>query len=491
MTILHYIFIALEVIVLFNLIIGVHELGHFLAAKWRGLKIERFAIWFGPTLWKTKIGGVEYCLNSIPFGGYVALPQMASMEGIEGKTENSAATLPPVSPLDKIIVAFAGPLFSVLLAFVFAFIVWNVGKPSDQADNTTQIGWVVAGGPAALAGLQAGDTILEVDGHPVKNFLPSGNLDDSIKWRIITSTGTNVAIKYERDGVTAMVYAIPTNPPTKWYERRALRQIAVDFAQKTLIGDLASNSPAAVAGLLTGDEVVAINGQKIFSPDAVMAAQENLTNNPNTPMTFTVVRDGKEFDKTLLAVKPLSPTNSPPSFGFMTLLGNTNVSLVYPDPWSQVQASATQIFSTIGALFEPKGQIGVQQLGGAVMIIRVYSNLFADMDNGWRRVLWFSVVLNVNLALINMLPLPVLDGGHILLSLIEFIRRRPIGPRLLNTVQSGFMVLLISFMLYIAFFDAGDWFRSSHVDREEPIVFAPAHVDNGDHGAQVTVPSAK
>src|SRR5271169_5439957 len=108
MTILHYIFIAFEVVLLFNLLIGVHELGHFLAAKWRGLKIERFAIWFGPSIWKRKIGGVEYCLNSIPFGGYVALPQMASMEGIEGKNETSAETLPPVSPLDKIIVAFAG-----------------------------------------------------------------------------------------------------------------------------------------------------------------------------------------------------------------------------------------------------------------------------------------------------------------------------------------------------------------------------------------------
>ncbi|HSY20411.1 MAG TPA: site-2 protease family protein, partial [Candidatus Acidoferrales bacterium] len=112
MSVLHYVLIALEVILIFNLIIGVHELGHFLAAKWRGLKVEKFAIWFGPTLWKKKIGDVEYALNSIPFGGYVSLPQMATMEGIEGKVESDVKQLPPVSPLDKIIVAFAGPLFS-------------------------------------------------------------------------------------------------------------------------------------------------------------------------------------------------------------------------------------------------------------------------------------------------------------------------------------------------------------------------------------------
>src|ERR1700734_782107 len=112
MIIFHYIFITLEVVLLFNLLIGVHELGHFLAAKWRGLKIDRFAIWFGKPIWKTNIDGVEYALGWIPAGGYVALPQMATMEAIEGKGDTSGEPLPNISALDKIIVAFAGPLFS-------------------------------------------------------------------------------------------------------------------------------------------------------------------------------------------------------------------------------------------------------------------------------------------------------------------------------------------------------------------------------------------
>ena len=136
-----------------------------------------------------------------------------------------------------------------------------------------------------------------------------------------------------------------------------------------------------------------------------------------------------------------------------------------------MEVSAGQIFNTFGALFSKKGEIGVQQLGGAVMIIRVYSNLFQDED-GWRRVLWFSVILNVNLALLNMLPLPVLDGGHITLSLIEAVRRRPVSGKLLEKIQSGFAALLIGFMIYIAFFDAGDWFRSARADRDVPVVFA-------------------
>src|SRR5579864_1281656 len=116
MATLKVIFIVIEVLLLFNLLIAVHEFGHFLAAKWRGLKIERFAIWFGKPIWKKKIGGVEYALGTIPAGGYVALPQMATMEAIEGKSETPAEKLPPISALDKIIVAVAGPLFSFLLA---------------------------------------------------------------------------------------------------------------------------------------------------------------------------------------------------------------------------------------------------------------------------------------------------------------------------------------------------------------------------------------
>jgi regulator of sigma E protease len=493
MTILHYIFIAVEVVLLFNLLIGVHELGHFLAAKWRGLKIERFAIWFGKPIWSKKIGGVEYALGWIPAGGYVALPQMATMEAIEGKNETPVEQLPNVAPLDKIIVAFAGPLFSFTLAIVFAFVVWGVGKPVDVEGDSTVIGWVDPSGPAWPAGLRAGDTILEVDGHPVKSFMPTGSFADSVKWRIITSTGTNIAIKYLRDGKEAMAYAVPTNPPTKWYERRALRQISISPAEKFVIAEVASNSPAAAAGLKSGDEVVALNGQKILSPMAYFVAEQALTNKPISPVAFTVKRGNEQFYRTLLAVKPLSPTNSEPSFGIVSWQGNTNVALLHPSPWSQISDSTSQIFSTVSALFAPKGQIGVQQLGGAVMIIRVYSNLFED-DDGWRRVLWFSVILNVNLALLNMLPLPVLDGGHITLALIEVIRRRPVSAKLLNTIQSGFAVLIIGFMIYIAFFDTGDWIRSSHQSHEEPVIFAPNNSgvtpnDNGDHGPQIDVPA--
>src|SRR5437764_7040416 len=197
MSILKVIFIVLEVLLLFNLLIFVHELGHFLAARWRGLKVDRFAIWFGKPIWKTKINGVEYALGTIPAGGYVSLPQMATMEAIEGKGESAGKPLPQISALDKIIVAFAGPLFSFLLALAFAVVVMVVGRPVSEAETTTTIGYVEKDSPADKAGLRPGDRILEVDGHHVTKF---GGMGDSVTWRIVRSEGETVPVKVERDG---------------------------------------------------------------------------------------------------------------------------------------------------------------------------------------------------------------------------------------------------------------------------------------------------
>ena len=469
MSTLKVFFTVLEALLALNLLIFVHELGHFLAGRWRGMKIDRFAIWFGKPIWKKTINGVEYALGWIPAGGYVSLPQMASMELIEGKTESGDQPLPPVSPLDKIIVAFAGPLFSFLLAVAFAFVVWGVGRPEQAAKNSTTIGWVVPDGPAWNAGLRAGDKVLEVDGQPVTQFGPPAQ--DSITWRIVTSEGTNIAIKYVRDGREATTYAVPTKLPTKWYERKSLRKILIGPAQPAIVAAVVTNSPAALAGLQPNDEVLAVNGEKIHAPDAVIHAQAQMTNDVK-PVTLTVRRGEEQFDITVVAKKPLKPENTQPVFGAAFWFGNTNEVLVHPNPGEQIQESAGQIFATLKTVISPKSDVGVQQLGGAVMIIRAYKNFFAS-ENGWRRVLWFSVLLNVNLALLNLLPLPVLDGGHILLATIEAVRRRPVSPRLLNYIQSGFAAVLILFMLFILFYDTGDWVRSARADREEKIIFAP------------------
>jgi regulator of sigma E protease len=309
-----------------------------------------------------------------------------------------------------------------------------------------------------------------VDGHVVTQFAPPSQ--DSVKWRIITSEGTNIAIKYLRDGQEHTAYPVPYIRPNKWYERRSLRQVLMDAPYPAVILGVMTNSPASLAGLQANDEVIALNGERIYSPLALMYAEEMLTNGPVKPVTLTIRRGQEEFQRTITAEQPIAPAKAGPSFGIVGWVVHSSETLAHPRPAEQIRESAGQIFATLNTVFSRKSDVGVQQLGGAVMIIRAYKSFF-DSENGWRRVLWFSVILNVNLAMLNLLPLPVLDGGHILLALIEVIRRRPVSPRLLNYIQSGFAVMLIGFMLFIAFYDIGDWVRSARSDREPAMVFAP------------------
>jgi len=146
--------------------------------------------------------------------------------------------------------------------------------------------------------------------------------------------------------------------------------------------------------------------------------------------------------------------------------------LAYPGAFEQVRASVNAMVETFGALFARHSDIKPQHLGGAVKIMDVYARLFSR-DQGWRLALWFSVLMNVNLAVLNMLPIPVLDGGHILLALIEGARRKPVSVRVISAVQTSCAVLIIAFMLYIAFYDVQDLPWSHGKDKTTDIRFAP------------------
>jgi regulator of sigma E protease len=465
MHVVKVIFIVLEVLLLFNLLIFVHELGHFLAARWRGLKIDRFAIWFGKPIWKTRINGVEYCLGSIPAGGYVSLPQMAPMELIEGKGEENKEALPPISALDKIIVAFAGPLFSFLLALAFAVVVTIVGRPESESERTTVIGYVEKDGPADKAQLKPGDTILEIEGKPVTKF---GGMGDSVVWHVVSSEGESIPVRFARlndaTGVvtTNVVQVTPVRDPDKAWKRQSLRQIKIDARQTAIISEVSPDSPAQRAGLKPNDEVLSINGQKLWHYAGV---SEYISEHKGEAITLAGLRGGKPFEQVITPVVPLNSTNGEAKIGIAWVHGG-RMTLAYPGAIEQVRGSVNAMVSTFGALFSRKSDIKPQHLGGAVKILSVYYLLF-ESDQGWRLALWFSVLMNVNLAILNLLPFPVLDGGHILLALLESIRRKPVNAKVLNYIQTGCAVALIAFMLYIAFFDVQDlsWWRK---DKEQP-----------------------
>ncbi len=447
----------LEVILLFNILIIVHELGHFLAAKWCGLKIDKFAIWFGQPLWQKKVDGVDYILGSIPGGGYVALPQMAPMEAIEGKTETPREELPPASPWQKIIVAFAGPLFSFGLALVFATIVWAVGKPVTYPEATTTVGFVLPGDPADQAGIKAGDKIISIDGHPISHFMGMG---DSVIWRIVTSTAPVIPIVVERGG---QVLTIPVAPQKDlehdhaWYQRGATRKIGIGPAEESLIiKKLLPNSPALVAGLRPGDQITQMNGQPIYSDTAIYSV---LKDHPTDPIRFQVLRGGATLAVAVQPEKPISPSpmpkDEPPTDIGIDEWEPPVVRLIHPSPFQQVRESVLAVTGTLSALFAPHSNLGASQLSGPIGIMNIFFAVLSS-ENGWRLALWFAVLINVNLALLNLFPLPVLDGGHIALSLIEWVRRRPLSMSILEPVQTACALALIGYMAFITFFDVQD-----------------------------------
>lgn len=463
--ILRVIFILLEVVLLFNLLIVVHELGHFLAARWRGLYIEGFGVWFGKPIWKKTINGVQYSLGSLPFGGFVKLPQLAPMDMIEGKADMDRAALPKISALDKIIVAIAGPLFSLLLALFFACVVWAVGHPVSESDQTTVIGYVHQDSPAARAGLRPGDKILAVDHRPVTRFF---GMNDSVVWNVVRSEGPSIPFKVERAGKVLTIEVVPVIAETSGWRRKSTRQVMIQPAVTPLVESVEKDTPAAAAGVKPGDIITAVNGTRIFN---ALSLVDEIERHPTDELTLDVQRGSERLQLRMRPVPLEAEGTTKPRIGIRWDSGG-RLTLSHPDPVEQVYHSITSTLQTIGAVASPKSDVKLQHMSGPVMIVRIYYLLF-ESENGWKLALWFSVILNVNLAILNMLPIPVLDGGHIVLAIIESVRRKPVNMRILEWVQTACATLIIGYMLYISFFDIGDLFGKNS-DRKSPRKETPA-----------------
>ena len=446
--------LILVVIGIFNVIIFVHELGHFLAARWRGLQVDRFQIWFGKPIWKKEVNGVQYGLGWLPFGGFVALPQMVTMESVEGSNRGKDE-LPPVSPLDKIIVAFAGPFFSLSLAVLGSLLVWQVGKPQD-AITSTVIGGVVADGPADKAGLLPGDKILEVNGEPVDWF--RGSIFKGVQEQIMLTEGEVVKFKIERDGEVQFVESKFGIEETAFFRRRALPRVGIGAAGPAIIGEILegeNESPAERAGLKKGDQVIQVNGVEVVG---TLHVSQLLADNEWKESVFQVKRGDQVIECSVTPLKPQGEMfeDQDPKVGILwDWQANIETAMVHPTPYFQIADSLKTMWVTISKVTSPSSHVGVDQLAGPVGIART-KYLLLKTDDGWLRVMWFFVLFNVNLAVLNMLPLPVLDGGHIVMAIIEWVRGRPVNQRVLEVVQTGFALLLIGFMLFITTKDLGD-----------------------------------
>ena len=439
------------VVLLFGGSIFVHELGHFLAARRRGAKVERFSIGFGPPIWSRRAkDGVEYRVSWFPLGGYVLLPQLADLGAIEGASETDVAKLPPVSYATKMIVFGAGAFFNILFALGLACIVWFVGQPT-EGDSTT-VAEVVptvknADGkdvpsPAVKAGLRVGDVILEVDGEEVETF-------SEVRERIALSSG------WSKDGERQIVFKVrrgnevlelPINPVISGREK--LRVVGFVAEQKLIVGAIHAGSAVQRAGLQIEDVIVSVNDTAVRTGGQLVTALKA------APKTFRL--GVKRGDQALALTVERTP-DAKDNVDVGILAFKSGIIFTYPDPLEQVGNAVRMTVRNLGAVLNRRSDVNVSHFTGPIGII---SSFFDVARAGIPFALWFTIIVNVNLAIFNLLPLPILDGGQMLFATIARLRGRPLPLNFIMAAQSVFLVLLLSMILYVSFFDVRrrlDW----------------------------------
>ncbi len=520
---------VLFVFIAIGFCIFIHEFGHFVAAKMRGLHVDAFALGFRP-FWRKKYKGVEYRLGYLPFGGYCEIPQVDATAEIPKSADGTE--LPRAKPLDRIITALFGPLFNIISGLLLACIIWIHGMPQDSPRmREIQVLEVEAESPEYLAGLRPGDRIVKINGE---SFFDTWS--EFVK-RILFTIG-EVKLTVERDGKLLQISYLPqVNPnapgalktermawpffrplipiemmprpgspaakagitpgdylisvngepvtdlvdfqlalnqtlgkPVKLTLRRGDQTVDVELSAIPVPGTpeescvyqagftfnpmekelkvLAVNPdyPAAKAGILVGDVITDVSGEAIDNP---LKFSEILQKFKSEPVELTIRRDGKTEKLTLSAVKVIPLT-----------IGVDFAIYDHPNPFQQFLSTIELSYKSLRGILvsaanrlhltSQQSTINSSHMSGPLGMGLV---LFNMVQSSFILAVYFVVVISFALAIFNLLPFPVLDGGHILFGVIEIIIRGPVPQVIIKYLSAVFVALLISLMLYVTFFD--------------------------------------
>lgn len=444
MQFLQWLYVAAVVLLLFGASIFVHEFGHFWMARRRGLKVEGFSIGFGPKLFGWRRNGIDYAWRWLPAGGFVALPQMVTSTTLEGKSR-VAGPLPPASPGSKILVALFGPAMNALFAFAIATAIYFLGLP--VLVDPAIVGGVERDSPEAKLGIRPGDRIVSVNGQPVASW------DDAQKTAMLARTNV-LPVTIERDGLPTTFLLT-----TKVSEQLGVKLLNLEPQDYPAIEKVMDGSAAELAGLKPGDEVLSVAGLPVLGQQHLI---DLIKARPAQP-TSILIRRGPQALPLTVVPQP-EPVTGTGRLG--ALIGSSRTSVFQlqkpgPPPWELVGAICRQTVETINALAHSKQTgVGLGDLSGPPGILFI---LAIELKTDFRLALRFMVLLNLSLAILNLMPIPVLDGGHILLAIIEKLRGRPLHPRVQEYATAAFAALLISLILYISCNDLlrrGSLFRS-------------------------------
>lgn len=420
-------------IVLIGIMIVIHELGHYWAARYFDVKIDAFAVGFGPKLYGVRRGETEWKICAIPFGGYV---KMAGSEHEEQTNDPRGFMNKP--RWQRMIIAIAGPLMNIILSVVLLAGLFTMQFPKPMyLDKPARIGSVAPDSPAAKAGIHVGDVIVRMEDQANPTW-------DDVSLSSLANINRPVSLVLSRDGQT-----IPIQITLKHTDAAGFEALGWQPDSDVVAARVEPDLDAARQGLKNGDHIVSINGDPVRAPYALV---EKVRASKGEPLTIAYRRNGQDLTAKVTPVPKKAADAPKPVFmiGIVAAPMSRNVPLA---PIEAIKESANAnyknaglIYSVIRSIFEAR--LSPKTIEGPVRMAQMSRQAAKE---GFDSYIYLMSGVSLNLAIFNLLPIPILDGGVILMLLIEMVARRDLSLRLKEmvfTVSFVFLISLVAFVLY-------------------------------------------
>lgn len=426
--------IALAIVGL-GIMVLVHEWGHFIVARLFRVRVDVFSIGYGNRIFGWRRGETDYRLSVFPFGGYVRMAGENPTEELTGAHYEFLGK----PRWQRFFIILAGPAMNAVLAFVLMWGLYVVGMPvAAYMQRPVLVAGVLPDSPAEKAGILPGDKILEINDSKIVNWEQAGS--DSL---IIP--GRDLTVHVERSGgLIPLKVAVPQNVNDVF-------SVLGYPKERVVVDQVDPNLPAAKAGLKTGDEIISANGQTAVN---FVALQEMIQKSPGKPVDLIVRRDGKEIALSML------PVNTDPGdgggkrwvVGYTRILDTVHES--YPvlqaaqQSWTENTSMVKQVLAVLTGLFT--GRVSLKELAGPVGIVRMSSEA---AKLGAAEFIFFMAFLSINLGILNLLPIPILDGGHVLMLAIEGTLRRDLSLAVKERFVQVGLVFLLAVFGFVMYYD--------------------------------------
>ncbi|OVE81820.1 RIP metalloprotease RseP [bacterium K02(2017)] len=446
-------------IVALSILVFVHEWGHFIVAKLSGVRVDVFSIGFGPKILGFTWHGTEYRLAPIPFGGYVRIYGQEPLEEAEGDLEkaeeiaNDPTSFSSKPLFKKIAVVLAGPAMNLVLCFAIMPLVFMIGRLQPKfLEQKPVLVDVIKESPAAVAKFQTGDLILALNGKETKNW-------KEVITQVSLYPDAEVSVDYERNGVKQQqIVQLTTNKELS----QPIGYLGIDPREfrSPLVGGVSPGLPAEKVGLLKGDIVKSINNVPVkYWRDIT----ENIKKSNGASLNVVVSREGQ--DKAFNLVPDKSEQNDRWIIGISQEFNKSEFIKKKFGIADSIVLGSQECFKLFGLTFDILGRLftgnlSVKTLGGPLQIAKATSNA---ARSGMGEFIFLLAFLSMQLGIMNLLPIPVLDGGHLVFMTVEGIRRKPLSPRFRAVAMQAGLVMLLGLMLFVTINDVNSIWGFSNI----------------------------